>query len=167
MVKLILERIIVFGLIFSLGFAISSKEGKNYQNNEQNFKNDLTQLMNKYNYVETDKSIWDYRFIKGNNEITYEVTINPQKVKVKKIKIKINFTNLDEIYDDYNVLKEIYSDDVVDFQKETDKLYTEFENTGEKQSFQDLNSKRQIAIWIKKSEDKENVIELNCHITLF
>ena len=167
MVKLILERIIVFGLIFSLGFAISSKEGKIYQNNEQNFKNDLTQLMNKYNYVETDKSIWDYRFIKGNNEITYEVTINPQKVKVKKIKIKINFTNLDEIYDDYNVLKEIYSDDVVDFQKETDKLYTEFLNNKEEQRFQEYDDKREIAISINNSSDIENAYELTYIITIF
>ena len=52
MLKLILERIIVFGLIFALGFAFSSNAGKKYQNLEQNFKNDITQVMDKYNYIE-------------------------------------------------------------------------------------------------------------------
>lgn len=167
MLKLILERIIVFGLIFSLGFAISSKEGKNYQSVEQNFKSDLVQLMNKYNYVETDKSIWDYRFINGNNEITYEVTKNPQEVKVKKINIKIKFTNLDELNENYKLLKEIYRENEVDFQIETMNLYAEFLNTKEEQRFQEYDNKREIVISVNNSSENDNTYELNYRITIF
>ncbi len=167
MLKLILERIIVFGLIFALGFAFSSNAGKKYQNLEQNFKNDITQVMDKYNYIEADKSIWDYRFVNGNNEITYEVTINPQQVKVKEIHQKINFTDLVELTQNYELLREIYTDDTVNYAIETEKLYTEFLNTKEEQRFHEYDNKREISIAIENSTDIENTYELNYQIRFF
>lgn len=167
MLKLVLERIIVYGLIFALGFVLSSKDGEKYQNLEQNFKNDIMQVMNRYNYIEVDKSIWDYRFVNGNNEITYEVTINPQRVKVKEIKQKINFTNLAELNQNYELLKEIYYDDEVNFQTETEKLYMAFLNTKEEQRFHEFDNKREISIAIENSTGIENTYELNYRITIF
>ncbi len=167
MFRLILEKIIIFSLIFAFTFVVSFKSGQTYQDREQEFKDNIIEIMDKYNYVEDDNLTWDYRFVKDNNEVTYNVDITPKKVKISKIGITINFSNEVDLKEIYNFFNEIYSDDEVNYQTEIEKLYTNLVNNVNDENFKSLNDDRQVTLNVKKATSDEDMYELTCSINFF
>lgn len=151
MKRIAIEKIIVYILGFMFCFFISLNQGKSSSNAEQEFLNNVSSIMKKYNYVETECPTDDLEYIQNDNSIILSYIKYPKEVQLSTIHAEFNLNYGSDLNSIYSLLSELYDENISIYSNEIQKMIRDYTTTGEEQMWDDLNSNRQLLLGIKNT----------------
>ena len=167
MKRIVIEKIFVYILGFLFCFITSLNQGTSSSNVEQEFLNDVASIMKSYNYVETECSICDLKYIQQDNSIKFEYNANIDDVTITAISAEFNLNYVNDLNSIYSLLSELYNDNISKYNNEIQTMLNNYITTGEEQMWQDLNSDRQLTLRINKTTSAGKDYQLYYSITAF
>lgn len=151
MKRLLIERVIIYILGFLFCFFTALSQGNKASNVEQDFLNNISTIMNNYNYAKTENITGDLEYIQNDNSIILEYKVYSQKVQTKTIRGEFHLNYANDLNSIYSLLSDLSKENILKYNNEIQKLIKDFNSTGEEQMWQDLNSDRQLTFRIEKT----------------
>lgn len=161
---LIIEKIIVYMLGFIFCLVVGLNQGEKSLNIETEFLKEIDNIVLENNYTKTDCLICDLQYVKDDNSIKYEYNTYTEEVKIKTLNVELNLSYTDNLNDELLFLSKLYKDDITIYSNDINKMINEFKLNGTEQTFQDLNSDRQLTLRINKTTSVGKDYKLNYSI---
>lgn len=153
MKRIVIEKFIVYTLSFICLITYSLNQGTLSATIEKNFLENTESIMRSYNYVKNNKYPVEKEltYEQGDNIVQYKYNINPKKIKIKNLYVYLQLNYIDDLNNIYLFLNKLYPEDVSVYSNEIQKMINNYNNSKEKQMFQDLNNNRQVTLRIEKT----------------
>lgn len=167
MKRIAIEKIIIYILGFMFCFFTSLSQGTGSSNFKQEFLNNISSIMQKYNYVETEYITGDLKYVQNDNSIILSYRTSPKNVQLKTVHAEFNLNNESNLNSIYSLLSEIYNENISSYDNEIQKMIRDYTTTGDDQMWDNLNSNRQLVLRIEKTTSTGKDYQLDYSIFVF